>query len=163
CRHPSVYFLAVVLRAAVLRAAGFFAAVRDFAAAARAGFRVVVVFRAAGLRAVVFLAAGLRAAALLTVVFLTVVFFLAAGFRAGLRGRAERWRVLARGERRLDLRRHHPDLVRVFRRHVAARQPAEDIINDRLRHRDVAILRPPHRLEAHVAEVAHKVRERHAV
>ena len=68
-----------------LRAAGFLfaAVVRDFAAAARAGFRVVVVFRAAGLRAVVFLAAGLRAAALLTVVFFAAVFFLAAGFRAG--------------------------------------------------------------------------------
>ncbi len=77
--------------------------------------------------------------------------------------RNDRQRVLSGGERSLDLGRHDADLVRLLRRHVAAGEPAEHVVDDGLRHRYVAVLGAAHGLEAHVAEVAHQVLDRYAV
>src|SRR6266540_6535687 len=48
-------------------------------------------------------------------------------------------------------------------REEAVTEPAEDIVDDRLRHPDLGIAGPAGRLEAHVTELLDKVRERNAV
>src|SRR4029453_11438988 len=50
---------------------------------------------------------------------------------------------------------HDPDLLLRITVEELGRQPAENIVHNRLRHRDIGILRETGRLEPHMAELVH--------
>src|SRR3954454_4600166 len=76
--------------------------------------------------------------------------------------RAVRWGI-GLGEPRADLEREDPRLLLLFDRQELLPEPAEDVVDDRLRGADVRVVREAARLEAHVAELRDVDLERDAV